>query len=84
MAAEFRPEVILMDLGMPRMDGYEAARRIRSEPWGNEPLLVALTGWGANDDRKRTQEAGFGRHLVKPVAPDALTELMAEIPTKSS
>jgi PAS domain S-box-containing protein len=83
IAAEFRPEVILMDLGMPRMDGFEAARRIRSEPWGSGPLLVALTGWGADDDRKRTQEAGFDRHLVKPVAPDALTELMAEIPTKS-
>jgi CheY-like chemotaxis protein len=82
-AAEFRPDVVLMDLGMPKVDGYEAARRIRAEPWGNEPLLVALTGWGADEDRRRTHEAGFDRHLVKPVALDALTELLATVHTPS-
>ncbi|WP_246524566.1 hybrid sensor histidine kinase/response regulator [Gemmata palustris] len=79
-AAEFRPELVLMDLGMPGVNGYEAARRIRAEPWGAAPLLAALTGWGAEDDRRRTHEAGFDRHLVKPVAPDVLTKLIAELP----
>ncbi len=83
-AAEFRPELILMDLGMPKVDGYEAARRIRAEPWGGEPLLVALTGWGADEDRRRTHDAGFDRHLVKPVALAALTELFASLQTASS
>ncbi|WP_439627030.1 ATP-binding protein [Gemmata sp.] len=78
-AAEFRPDVVLMDLGMPKVDGYEAARRIRAEPWGRAPYLVALTGWGADDDRRRVHTAGFDRHLVKPVALDALTELLAAL-----
>ncbi len=82
-AAEFRPGLILMDIGMPVMDGHEAARRIRAEPWGREPFLVALTGWGAGDDRLRTQEAGFDRHMVKPVDPDALKELIVELPSGS-
>jgi PAS domain S-box-containing protein len=78
-AAAFRPDVILMDLGMPKVDGYEAARRIRAQTWGSEPFLVALTGWGADDDRRRTHDAGFDRHLVKPVRPDALTRMIAEM-----
>ncbi|MDB5309415.1 MAG: luxQ 1 [Gemmataceae bacterium] len=96
-AAEFRPEVVLMDLGMPRLNGYEAARRIRAEPWGAGPFLVALTGWGTGDDRRRTHDAGFDRHLVKPVDLDAgfdrhlvkpvdldaLTRLFAEMPIES-
>jgi two-component system CheB/CheR fusion protein len=61
------------------VDGYEAARRIRAEDWGNKPFLVALTGWGADDDRRRTHDAGFDRHLVKPVRPDALTRMIAEM-----
>jgi signal transduction histidine kinase/CheY-like chemotaxis protein len=79
-AAEFRPDVVLMDLGMPRLDGYEAARRIRAEPWGHEPFLAALTGWGAEGDRKRTRDAGFNAHLVKPVELDVLTKMLAEMP----
>ena len=78
--AAFRPEMILMDIGMPNVDGYEAARRIRSEARGDEPFLVALTGWGAADDRRRTHDAGFDRHLVKPVDPDALMSMIAEMP----
>jgi CheY-like chemotaxis protein len=82
VAAEaFRPHVILMDLGMPRLNGYEAARRIRAEAWGAGPVLVALTGWGTDDDRRRTRDAGFDHHLVKPVAADALTRLIAEMTT---
>jgi PAS domain S-box-containing protein len=79
-AAEFRPDAVLLDLGMPRVDGYEAARRIRAEPWGKGLFLVALTGWGADDDRRRTHDAGFDRHLLKPVDVDALTKMLAAIP----
>jgi CheY-like chemotaxis protein len=63
----FEPDVVLMDIGMPRLNGYEAARRIRQEPWGLDVLLVATTGWGQEEDRRRTREAGFDHHLVKPV-----------------
>jgi len=82
-AAEFRPDVILMDIGMPRLNGYEAARRIRAESGGGVPFLVALTGWGADDDRRRTRAAGFDRHLVKPVDLDALKRMIAELPIES-
>lgn len=77
VATEFRPEIILMDLGMPKLNGYEAARWIRSETWGNDPFLVALTGWGTDDDRTRTREAGFDQHLVKPVNVDSLSRALA-------
>jgi PAS domain S-box-containing protein len=83
-AEAFRPQVIFMDLGMPRMDGYEAARRIRAEPWGDEVFLVAVTGWGRDEDRRRTQEAGFNRHLVKPVEPAALREILEIAPSQFS
>ena len=76
-AADFRPRLILMDLGMPRVDGLEAARRIRAEPWGGEPLLVAMTGWGSAEDLRRTREAGFDRHLVKPMGVAELREPLA-------
>jgi len=79
LAAEFRPDVILMDIGMPKLDGYEAAQRIRAGAW-SRPYLIALTGWGADEDRRRTREAGFDRHLVKPVDPDALLKMIAELP----
>jgi len=83
VAAAFRPDVVLMDLGMPKLNGYDAARRIRATPWGREPFLVALTGWGTDDDRQRTRDAGFDRHLVKPVDPSALTKMLAEMRTSS-
>jgi PAS domain S-box-containing protein len=82
-AAEFRPELVLMDLGMPILDGYEAARRIRAQPREDRAFLVALTGWGADDDRRRTHDAGFDRHLVKPVDPDALISMIAEMAIES-
>jgi PAS domain S-box-containing protein len=82
--AVFRPDVVLMDLGMPTMDGYEAARRMRVEPKGSEPFLVALSGWGADADRRRTHDAGFDRHLVKPVDTAVLTKIIAELPMRSS
>jgi PAS domain S-box-containing protein len=77
-AEEFRPHVVLMDLGMPRMNGYEAARRIRERPWGAEVRLIALTGWGMDEHRRRTETVGFDRHVVKPVRQDDLEKLFAE------
>jgi CheY-like chemotaxis protein len=77
-AATFRPAVVLLDIGMPKMNGYEAARYMRQQPWGKDILLVALTGWGQEDDRRRTLEAGFDHHLTKPVEPKVLEELLAE------
>jgi signal transduction histidine kinase/ActR/RegA family two-component response regulator len=73
-----RPDIVLLDIGLPQMDGYETARRIRARPWGADALLVAVTGWGQPDDRERTRAAGFDRHLVKPVAPAALEALLVE------
>jgi PAS domain S-box-containing protein len=78
-AAAFHPDVILMDLGMPHVDGVEAARRIRAEPWGKETAIIALTGWARDDDRRRTREAGFDRHLLKPVDIDVLVSLIDEL-----
>lgn len=67
VAERFRPQLVLMDLGMPRMDGYSTARQMRLSPWGDGVKLIALTGWGHAADRQRTHEAGFDAHLVKPV-----------------
>jgi signal transduction histidine kinase/ActR/RegA family two-component response regulator len=80
VAAEFRPDVILLDIGLPKLNGYEACRRIRQQPGGNSVVLIAQTGWGQEEDRQRTREAGFDHHLVKPVDPDALMKLLAGLP----
>ena len=77
-AAPFRPDVVLLDIGLPKLNGYQAAVKIREQPWGKSMLLVALTGWGQDDDRKKSQEAGFNRHMVKPVDHVALTKLLDE------
>jgi signal transduction histidine kinase/ActR/RegA family two-component response regulator len=76
-AAAFRPDMVLLDIGMPRLNGYEAARRIRRERWGKDMLLVALTGWGQDEDKRRASEAGFDRHFTKPVDPIHLQQLVA-------
>jgi CheY-like chemotaxis protein/two-component sensor histidine kinase len=76
-AEEFRPEIILLDIGMPKLDGYETARRIRRQPWGAGMMLVALTGWGQDEDRRLSREAGFDAHLVKPVDKNELAKLLA-------
>jgi signal transduction histidine kinase/ActR/RegA family two-component response regulator len=76
-AREFLPDVVLMDIGMPKMNGYEAAREIRQQSWGQRMLLVALTGWGQDEDKRRTREAGFDHHLVKPADPSELQRLFA-------
>jgi two-component system CheB/CheR fusion protein len=77
MAPALRPEVILLDIGMPRMDGYEAARHLRQMPLMEKAVLIALTGYGQEDDRRRAWDAGFDHHLTKPVNPMVLCELLA-------
>ena len=74
-AATFCPHVVFLDLGMPRMDGAEAARRLRTLPDGGQTVLIALTGWGQEQDRQRTRAAGFDHHLLKPIEPDSLERL---------
>lgn len=80
VAVAFRPDVILLDIGMPRLNGYDAARRIRQEAWGKNVVLVALTGWGQEEDRRRSEEAGFDNHMIKPVVPAVLEKLLAAMP----
>jgi CheY-like chemotaxis protein len=75
------PEVVLLDLGMPRMDGYEAARRIRSR-FGQKVLIVAVSGWGQHEDQRRSREAGFDRHLVKPVDLSDVVALVEALPAR--
>ena len=77
-AESFRPEVILLDIGMPKLNGYEACRRIRERDWGRDIVLIAQTGWGQDEDKRRAKEAGFDQHLVKPVDPLALMKIVAE------
>ncbi len=79
-AERHRPEVALLDIGMPKLNGYEVARQIRAQPWGRNITLVALTGWGQDSDRRRSGEAGFDSHLVKPLDLDKLTELLDRLP----
>ena len=79
VANEFEPRVVLLDIGLPTLNGYEAAQRIRQQPWGNQAVLIAVTGWGQEVDRQRSKQAGFDHHLVKPVDPDALTRLLATL-----
>jgi PAS domain S-box-containing protein len=76
VAASFRPEVVLLDIGLPGMSGYDVARELRATPWGRKLLLIAVTGWGLEADRARSHSAGFDHHLVKPVEPGVLTKLL--------
>jgi CheY-like chemotaxis protein len=78
-AGWFQPEVALLDIGMPRLNGFEAARRIREGPWGKQMVLVAITGWGQEEDKRRAAEAGFDHHLTKPADPSALESILAVI-----
>lgn len=79
MAETYRPQVILLDIGLPKMNGYETCRAIRQQPWGGEIVIVALTGWGQEEDRRQSFEAGFDGHLVKPVDHDALVKLLEDL-----
>jgi PAS domain S-box-containing protein len=80
MSEQVRPDVVLLDIGLPRMNGYEACRRIRQEPHGKNMVLVAVTGWGQDGDRHQSRDAGFDAHMVKPVDHDALLEFLAALP----
>ena len=78
-AATFRPDVVLLDIGLPKMNGYEAAKLIRDQSRNRQVTIIAVTGWGQEDDRRRALEAGFDHHLTKPVEPAALNKLLALI-----
>lgn len=78
LSVQFRPEVVLLDIGLPKLNGYEVAARIRALAGGDATLLIALTGWGHDEERQRSAQAGFDGHLVKPVFPDTLLKLIAE------
>ena len=75
-AERFRPDVVFLDIGMPMLDGHETAKLIRQQPWGRQMVLVALTGWGQSEDRRRSKEAGFNHHLVKPADPAVVEKLL--------
>jgi PAS domain S-box-containing protein len=76
VAETFQPELVLLDIGLPKLNGYDVARRIRHQPWGRDVILVALTGWGQDEDRRLSQEAGFNFHVVKPVELAVLERLL--------
>ena len=78
-AEQLRPDVVLMDIGMPKLNGYDAARRIREAPWGKGMTLVAISGWNQSSDRESSKEAGFDAHLVKPVEFAALEAILAQV-----
>ena len=78
-AESLRPEVILLDISMPGMSGYEVCKQIREQEWGKTIVIVALTGFGKEEDKKRTQEAGFDAHLVKPVDLQTLMDVLNQL-----
>jgi PAS domain S-box-containing protein len=80
VAEQFRPDAILLDIGMPRLNGYEVCRQILQQPWSQYTVLIALTGWGQADDRRRSSEAGFHHHLVKPIDFESLMNVLASLP----
>lgn len=79
VANRLKPDVVLLDLGMPKLNGYDACRRIRQEPWSEKTVVIALTGWGQDDDRRKTDEAGFNAHIVKPVDLPVLERTLASL-----
>jgi CheY-like chemotaxis protein len=76
-AQTFLPDVVLLDIGLPKLNGYEVAQRIREQSWGAAMYLIAVTGWGQDEDRQRSSEVGLNLHMVKPVEPAALEKLLA-------
>jgi PAS domain S-box-containing protein len=78
MASTLKPDVVLLDIGLPKLNGYDVARQIRLEPWGSSAMLVAITGWGQAEDKALCREAGFDHHLVKPVDPDLLFQIIQD------
>lgn len=84
VAAEFCPKAVLLDIGLPDMDGYEVARQLLARPGGEGSVLIATTGWGDAEDKQRSLRAGFRHHLVKPVSPDKLLALLGELRGQSA
>jgi PAS domain S-box-containing protein len=84
LAAQFQPRVVLLDIGLPHMNGYDVAQAIRQQPWGAKMVIVAITGWGQAEDRQRSKAAGVDHHMVKPVDPDALMQLLAGLENVSA
>ncbi len=80
LAKRLRPDVLVLDIGMPGLNGYEVARLVRAQPWGDRPLLIAATGWGQADDQQKALAAGFNRHLTKPFDPQQLSDWIGEFP----
>jgi CheY-like chemotaxis protein len=80
LGARFHPDALLLDIGLPDLDGYELAQSIRATPWGHAAVLVAITGWGQDEDRRRALEAGFDHHLTKPIVPERLESLLQSLP----
>jgi signal transduction histidine kinase/CheY-like chemotaxis protein len=78
-AASFRPQLALLDIGMPKLNGYEVAARLREQPWGGSMTLIAVTGWGQEEDKRRSAAAGFDHHLTKPIDPAALGSLLTRV-----
>jgi CheY-like chemotaxis protein len=78
-AATLRPDVIVLDIGLPKLNGYEVCRRIREEPWGKSMVLVAVTGWGQDEARQKSRDAGFNAHTVKPIDLAELVKLLASL-----
>lgn len=83
-APRFRPDVVFLDIGLPAMDGYEVARRLRADPDLRAATLVALTGWGSDEDQRRSKDAGFDYHLTKPAEAALVERLLAEVKAKRS
>ena len=83
IAEMFHPQLVLLDIGLPKLNGYDVARRIRQLPWGQDVILVAQTGWGQDEDRRRSEEAGFNFHIVKPVELSRLETLLASAQVKA-
>ena len=77
---KYRPEVVLLDIGLPKLSGHDVCRRLRQQSYGKDIVVIALTGWGQEEDRRMSQEAGFDGHLVKPVNYDELLELLGSLP----
>ena len=78
-ASDFHPDVVLLDIGLPKMDGHEVAAQIRREPWGRPVRLIAVTGWSDETDRAKSRAAGFDHHLVKPLDTAHLAQLLDDV-----
>jgi CheY-like chemotaxis protein len=84
IAAQFQPAIIFLDIGMPKLNGYEACRHIRAQAWSANTTIIALTGWGQEEDKRRSEMAGFDHHLVKPIEPVLLEKLLVELRSESA